>query len=310
MTKQRIVLAAMAFAATVALAGCKNGNLFGGLRKEGTGDAPTLLADGKAALSRKQYHNAQTYFEAVLAKEPGNSEALWGAAAASMGVAGLDFGTLLSNVITTKASAPSPLTQALRAASTGGAGAPSADSILDALNLAGLRSQINKIICHLLKIRVGGTDGVIPRDDVPMLVSLTISRTLRAVLRTVDSGIIDVQTSGDDTDFEVEILDENKIKDVCAPGQTLEKALDDLAGAVESLQAAVLKVNPDSGSTLSEIRNDIQNAFNELKQDVKNISGLPQACTDLINSSKYDVNNLSAPTQDPGNCLSQGACCQ
>src|SRR5687768_534468 len=96
------LMMAVALLGSMALSGCKDGNLFGGFRKAGSGDKVSLMSDAKAALANREWNNAKSYYESVIAKEPGNTEALYGAAVATMGTAGLDLGTLLSNVIASK----------------------------------------------------------------------------------------------------------------------------------------------------------------------------------------------------------------
>jgi hypothetical protein len=313
-------MAAGGFAAALGLWGCKNGNLFGSFHKEGTGTPAAVLSDAKAALANREFNNAQSYYEKVLVNEPKNSEALYGAATATMGSAGLDLGTLLANVITTKQTLPASgpaLHAALSQASLGVSAvsaAPDANSLLNSLDLAAMRAHMNKIICYLLKIRSGHADGRVPRDNINVMVSLAITRTLRAVLRTLDNNLVDIRKKSDGKSYEVVYVDKTNIKDACSNG-ILKASLDDLFGAVESIKSAVEKVNPSATSTLAEVKDDIkasfkdfQKAITDLNTDTDSANDIPASCVSLVNS--YDVESiLQPPSQDPGNCLTQGACC-
>jgi len=307
------LLAALMLAGALAMGGCKNNNLFGGMRKEGSGSTATVLSDAQAALINKEYNTALSYYQTVLAREPNNSEALYGAAAASFGAAGLDMGQLMANVVNTQQNAApaATLSAALDYAMVGAPGAVTvnADSLLYNLNLDGLRAHLNKTICFLLKIRTGRSDGSIEPDKINVLVALTVTTTLRAVLRVLDSGLVDIRKSSTGKDYTVELVGSSAdINAACVSGGVVEKTLDDLVIAVQSLQTAVLKINPASDSTISEIKADIQAAFNEFKSDISNAGTYPN-CATLIALPKYDVSSLQAPTADPGDCASMGTCC-
>jgi len=319
MKKYTAVAAVAALLASLALWGCKNGNMFGGFHKKGSGDAASLMSDARSALANREFNNAKAYYEAILAQQPTNSVALYGAAVATMGTAGLDLGTLLSNVVASKgAPASGSLAQLIDSAAIGAPGAATVDprSVLNNLNLTALRLHINTIICYLSRIRAGRGDGVIPRDDVSTCLSLTISRTLRAVLRTTDPtvGVADIRKSANGKDLEVVITASGAtINDYCGgtsgKGKTMEATLDDLAGAVEALGAAFNKVNPGVDATLTEIKADINKAFTDFKTDVK-AQGVNAACAGLLDSAKYDVLNLPVPTTDDCAQLGQACCSQ
>ncbi|MBI4396344.1 MAG: hypothetical protein HY548_04555 [Elusimicrobia bacterium] len=314
MRKQCALVAALVLVGGLALWGCKNNNLFGTFHEKGTGDSAALLSDAKSALAKREFNNAKAYYESLISKEPRNSEALYGAATATMGTAGLDLGTLLSNVITSKQSAPAArgIPGVIEYASIGALGTASSvdsNSILNSLNLSALRGNINKIVCYLLKIRTGSGDGVIPHDNVNVMISLSITRALRAALRMVDSGLVDLRKTSNGKNFDVVVTGTvATLNNACVDGGAMELAADDFIGAVESFTSAFNKVNPGDGSTIKEMKEDLKNAFAELKSEL-NTAGATN-CVTLLSKAKYDTTNLTPPTQDPGDCLTLGSCCQ
>ncbi len=309
MKRYPLVLCAV-FVGLLSLWGCKDGNLFGGFRKEGSGDTATKLADARAALSRKEFNNARAYYESILASNPRNSEALYGAATATMGSSGLDLGTLLSNIITTNgapAAGSQSLGDVIRSGAIGaGASSVNPDSLLDGLNIDALKNNLNIIICYLSRIRVGNSDGVIPSDDVSTLLSLMITRTLRAVVRVQDLGLIDIRKVGSSYDVVV-TGSTTDLDSYCANGQ-IEKSLDDIAGAVDSLRAVIVKLNPSTGSTLSEIETDVNDAFAKFKQKIKD-SDTAAACDPVANKFST-VASIPSPFPSTEDCANTGPCCQ
>jgi hypothetical protein len=315
------LLALAGLTAGTAFTGCKNGNLFGSLHKRGSGDALAQLSDGKAALARREFANAKAYFESVLAKEPRNSEALYGAATASFGTAGLDLGTLLANVVTLKNSAPSPVSGLGEAIQTGQIGAPGAInqedlnslSILKGLNLDNLSDGIDQIVCFLLKIRSGNADGKISPADISLLMSVGITCIIRGILRPLEVNVLDLRQTADGTGFDIVIIDGDKLKDLCADG-TIQRSIQDLAGALQAVQTAVKELNANSSSTVGGIELDLRSAVNQFKQkfqqkfDETNSDGnpnnnIPSSCNQFVQS--FNVNALTPPTQDPGDCLNK-----
>lgn len=302
---------------SLAAAGCKNNNMFGGFHKRGSGDPAALLSDAKAALTNREFSNAKAYYEAVLAQEPKNSEALYGAATATMGTAGLDLGTLLANVVTAKNSgAPAAtlgLQDVLQTASIGTASAITEDeinslSILKGLDLDNLSGSIDQIVCFLLKIRSGNADGKISPKDISVLLSVGITCILRGILRPLEVNVIDLRQTADGKDYDVVIIDGAKLKDICDSG-VLQNSVTDLAGALQSMQTAVLELNSTSGSTLGGLKQDLETAFNQFKKKINDeaaAQGLTtqiQSCLDFVNN--FEVDKLQPPTKDPGDCLNK-----
>jgi hypothetical protein len=315
MKKLKGLMAAVAFIGSLALCGCKDGNLFGGFRKEGSGDTTTLLSDAKAALARHEYNNAKSYYEAIIAKEPTNSQALYGAATATMGTAGLDFGTLLSNIVTAKQTAPS-LHQAMQYSAVGvhqNSPLVSDLSILASIDLNNLSGSIDQIVCYLLKIRSGFADGKIKKDDISLLLGVGINCIIRSILRPLSENVIDLRQTADGKDFDIVILDANKLDDVCSNG-VLQSSAADFAGGVQAIQEVINILRPSSGSTLSDLKPDLEAAFEKFKTKINNqaaannadgdsTNDVPTSCLDFVNS--FNVNTLTPPAKDPGDCLNK-----
>jgi hypothetical protein len=305
-----VAAAALFVSASFMMWGCKNGNLFGGFHKRGSGDATALLSDAKAALANREFHNAKAYYESVLAKDPKNSEALYGAATATMGTVGLDMGTLLANVITAKG--------------TSGAGALQREiqnatflpnitqeeidrlSILKGLDLDNLSDGIDQIVCFLLKIRSGSADGKISPKDISVLLSVGITCILRSILRPLERNVIDLRQTADGKDFEIVIIDRNKLAEICSDG-TLENSVRDMLGALQSFLTASSELKSKSGSTLGELSAELKKSVEAFKTkfnaEADAAGNVPQSCRDFVNNTINDLDNLQPPTRDPGDCL-------
>jgi hypothetical protein len=314
MMKSKAALAAV-LASSLAMTGCKDGNLFGGLTKKGSGNESSLAADARAALARREYHNAKAYYEAILAKNPRNSEALYGAATATMGTAGLDLGTLLSNVINSNG-APG-LAPAFNAAKFGVALSHSgvdSKSILHDIELGKLDASIDQIVCFLLKIRAGFADGTISPEDISLLVSVGITCLIRAILRPLEAGVIDLRQTPDGKDYIVKVIDANKLNQVC--GSILDSSAADFAGGLQAIDTAVKLLKQNDSSTLNQIKLDIRNAFiafkdrlhetaNQNNSDGDPSNNVPSSCLTAVDSLVSSIDSLAPPTQDPGDCLNK-----
>jgi hypothetical protein len=307
--------AAVAVAGALSFWGCKDGNLFGSFRNEGSGDTSTVLADASAALSRREFNNAKAFYESIVAKEPQNSEALYGAAVATMGTAGLDLGTLLSNVITAKnasSGAATTLQEALQLSAIGVRAISQEDidnnSILKGLDLNNLDRDIDQIVCFLLKIRSGNADGKISPKDISVLMSVGITCIIRGILRPLEENVIDLRQTSGGQDYEVKIINGAKLKDLCDSG-VLQNSASDIAGSVQAIQTAVAELKPSSGSTIASLKPDLENALKSFQQKInaeaaaQGLTSQIQSCLDFING--FDVNNLTPPTKNPGDCLNK-----
>jgi hypothetical protein len=290
-----------ALLAGLVLSGCKNGNLFGGLHKKGTGDTASVMSDAKAALSQREFSNAKSYYESVLAKEPGNAEALYGAAVATMGSAGLDLGILLSNVIASNSGAPAAhvLSSNLKmAAMRAGASAQDPSSLLYGIDYVALNRALDKIICYLVKIRRGETDGSVKKDDINVLVSIAITSLLRAVTRPYISGLIDIRTQSDGRGYTFVILaDQSTVSNNC---DVVDRSAKDIVMAIQAVREAAVTLKQSAGDTLYDIQTDIDDARVQYKNQ---LASYPAACTEFIQN--VNLNTYDAFAENPGDCLSK-----
>lgn len=256
--------AALAWSGT----GCKNNNLFGGLHREGSGDAVSQVADGQAALTSGEYAKALAYFEAALAQDPTNSDALYGAAVAEMGASGLNMGQLLSNLMTqgTPGGAPA-LTTGLSAAAQG---APSLthtvdpNSILNGIDVPSLDAALERALCYMQRLQLGLSDGRIPANDANLLINLGLCRLLHAATHPLQQDITDIRKSSNGQDFEYALVASNPLSvGQCA---VVVNSYQDIAWGYQSLRLAVTDVLKQApGDTLYDLTTDLGTLYTQYK---------------------------------------------
>jgi len=170
----------------VLFCGCENNNIFSWTHARGK-DTSTdaLLVDAQSALNDGDYDEAIKYYEEILAKDPDNSEALYGLAAAELKNAGLDIARLVSTFT----------------GETSGT-----DSIIPTdLSLNSLLVATGRASNLLSEIANGMGDGTVPADDVDVNVNLALCKTISALANLLD-------TDGDE-DIEDDEGDLIQIKD-------------------------------------------------------------------------------------------------
>lgn len=245
--------------------GCKNNNLFGDLHHEGSGDAQSNVADGQAALSKSEFAKANEYFTQALAKDSGNSAALYGQAAAQMGLAGLNIGQLVSNLTTGKSGGSgAPFRAALAQASVGVISNTSSDpdSLLNQINVPALDSALSVVIVNLEKIRMGLSDGKIASDDSSILINLGVARLLKAVTKPLSDHILDITETGGT--YSVLLL--SGFGAGSCP--VVHNSAYNVAWGFQDLQSAALKLNLASGSTLTNIKDDLNTLYGDYRGKV------------------------------------------
>jgi tetratricopeptide (TPR) repeat protein len=243
------------------MSGCKNNNLFGDLHKEGSGDSQSLVADGQAALDKSDFAKANDYFSQALAKDPSNSDALYGQAAAQFGLSGLRFGRLIANLTQGNAGLGSPaLRGAIRQAAVGVAG--DGASLLFGIDEDRLDEALKVIIANLEKIHMGLADGNIATDNAPLLIDLGFARMLKGATGPLRAGVLDIQEEGGDYTVHVIAGDPGAHCDV------IENAIYNVAWGFLDLNEAAIKLNLVSGSTLSDITHDVDNLYAEYRGEV------------------------------------------
>ncbi|MBL8023924.1 MAG: hypothetical protein JNK54_06545 [Elusimicrobia bacterium] len=250
------------------LMGCKNNNLFGGLHREGSGDAESLVADGQAALGNLNYAKANQYFSQALSKDPGNSEALLGQAAAQMGLSGLNFGQLISNLTAGNAViSGAPLRGAIRQSSLGSLSASETNpnSLLNQINVPALDAALSVVIVNLEKIRLGISDGKIARDDSSLLINLGLARLLKAVTKPWLASLLDIRESNGN--YSVILLQgsysEGDCEDYVVPSAY------NVGWGILNLEGAALKLNLVAGSTLWDIKEDVNELYSDYANNVR-----------------------------------------
>ncbi|MBL0058297.1 MAG: hypothetical protein IPP35_04125 [Elusimicrobia bacterium] len=254
---RRIVPSAVLLAGVLVLAGCQNNNLFGGLHKEGTGDAQSLVSDGQSALARGEYATAQDYFTRAIAADPGNSDALYGSAVAAMGLAGLNIGQLVSNLTTDHGGSGAPsLRGAIQQASLGlGAPSGSSDSLLFEIgDKVALDDALKVVIRNLETIHLGLADGKIARDDASLLINLGLARLLKGVTGPWRSGLLDIRETGG----AYSVVLTGSISGSCV---VIDDAIHHVAWGFLDLNEAVGKLKLVSGSTLADITSDVDTLY-------------------------------------------------
>lgn len=283
------------------LSGCRNGNLFGGLHKRGdSGNIEYLLSDASVALKEKDYAGALALYERVLAQNPSNSEALYGAAVAAIGSSGLNFGTIVNNVVGQNAAVSSLGIKDLiaQAQETGASVIGDSTSILHGVDRDALLAVIDTAICRLNRIVAGATDGSIQRDDIDVLLNLGSLCLIRAVLKPLArANLLDVQNTSGQYDVEVDSAAFTAICSNPSDAAFVGTIARDLAGAWALFNRAVNLLNLGSDKIISEIRQEIVDVANVLLPD-ESPDGppqiLPQQCLDVFQANGITLGNFTS----------------
>ncbi len=276
----RVVMAA----AMLGLTGCQNGNLFGKLHSSGSsGNTETLFADGDQALRNQDYSSALTLYERILDGDPRNSRAMYGAAAASAGVSGLNLGQILANVFNHDGSLNTSslsLGEAITSNVVGVGSSASAtltNSIVSGILEAVRAQSFQHILTWIHDLSTGASDGVIAADDVGMLIDGTICYLCYAAGDLISQGIADI------------VNDNGTMKVVSAT--TAHAYCSDSANSTKIIQTgqeiafAYFLINnaskKSSSSLIARFRDDIYKVVNE-GLDSDGISDLDPACVSVL----------------------------
>ncbi len=274
---------------TFFLAGCGEFNLFSWAHKGGSNsDVESLIADGQAALNDKDYNDALTYFNDVLAKDPDNAEALYGSAWATMGASGLGLADIISSVIKDASSsgispAPPLNSDFSRLFINHATGTGTEDLLPSTLDLATLYSTANTVVEKLKKIADGKSDGSIPATDIDVNINLAVCLILKAVCGILDTNADGTPAGTGDiievhSDFTVTIPDDlDSLSLTEQEAQYLrnqvQAGIEDISGnattqyrgARSYIRVIVSVLNPKSGSAL----NDLDDNFAELDSEIR-----------------------------------------
>lgn len=143
----------------VLISGCENANIFSWTHSGGKDKSvDALLVDAEKALYDENYEEAIEYYNEILDKDPDNSDALYGLAAAELKNAGFDIANLIPKLLDDE----------------------SVETDLIDLNYENIESGTEKAITALKQIAAGQADGAIPADDFDVNLNLGIALTLHA----------------------------------------------------------------------------------------------------------------------------------
>ncbi len=149
--------------------GCDNGNIFGWTHNKGSNkDTAALLADGDRALRDKDYKKAERYYREILERDPNNSLALYGLAQALAGQSGLDFNSIVTNILNTSTSHGEPL-------------------IPNLSDLQRMYGSSQAMIDALEQIASGHADGSIKSNDLDVNANLGVALVINAALGLLDT---------------------------------------------------------------------------------------------------------------------------
>lgn len=275
MTKQKTLWGLAALLAVSLVSGCKNNNLFGDLHDEGSGDAQSLVADANAALANKEYDKANSYYEKALAQDPRNADALYGQAAAAMGLSGLDVGQLVANLTTSGGGAGFSGALAQSNIRPSSSQAVDSTSLLYGIDYAKLDTALATVIENLEKIRMGYGDGKVAPDNPSLLINLGVARVLKAATSPLSNNLLDIRES-DNSFTVVELVDRTTFNS----GQcdVVENSVKNLVWGYLNLRDAATKLNLVSGSTLTDIKEDVDDLFEDYRVYVD------PPCTEVVSS--------------------------
>ena len=280
---------AVTLAAMVGLTGCKNSNLFGKLHKSGdSGDVATLQSDTDVALSQRDYSRALEYAQRILDQDPNNSKALYSKAAAALGLAALDLGTVISNVFadTTAASSITSL-NSLVAASRVAVSASSVDvnSLLAGINIDALIRWLPTAEDSLRLIIERLTDGVIPSTSVNVRLNYAVVLLLNAAAIGIDANIFDiVNTSGNYT-----IVKGSGFSSACSDAATVKKIGSRIAVSYYYFSQVASDLNLGNDKIIPRLRDDVKSVADEVLTS-GGPNALPQQCLDDLSAAGIDVN--------------------
>ncbi len=297
---------------TLTFVGCKNGNLFGGLHDRGdSGKIEYLLSDAAVALRGKDYSSALALYERILAQDPNNSEALYGAATAAIGSSGLNFATILSNVVSQTSTLSIMGLADFVAESREGvrSNAAGPTSILRGVNIESLSLVIDRSICRLNKIATGRANGQISTRDIDVIVNLGVLYTLRAVVKPLNYNLIDITNTAGSYQVDVKVDLNNNVCDGSQLVGSFSSAgtqqafiqgiITDIANGYSLLNKAALILNISGDRIIPKVRADVSDAVNDLLTD----GSMPANCVTQFNnagiSSVNDLNNWNAWESTP-----------
>jgi tetratricopeptide (TPR) repeat protein len=232
------------FAVVVGLmSGCTNSNIFSWSHSKGKSDSKeVLLVDAQASLNDGDYAEAIEYYNDILDKDPDNSEALYGLAAAEMKNSGLDIADLMLKFMEEGENEEMPLLS---------------------VDLLSIEAGTAAAIDSLEKIASGLGDGDIPADDFDVNLNLGIAKTLHAASSLINwaeaSGVVDIKEN-----YDVEI-DSNRDT---ANDPVLKAKLQETKEEIESALANIEVAMASSGEGVSDIKDGFDDLISSLDTQI------------------------------------------
>ncbi|MFH1414554.1 MAG: tetratricopeptide repeat protein [Elusimicrobiota bacterium] len=244
--KKKIKILPLILLVSMLFSGCENSNIFSWAHPGGNDDSTAaLLTDGQKALLDRNYTKAIEYYQKILDKDPDNSEALYGLAAAELKNVGLDLSVLLPKFLNNADGISN--TMAFRSP---GKTVSSVDDLLPQMNYVLLEAATAVAVAKLRMIADGNADGTIPADDIDVNINLSISLIIHAASYLLNKYNISI-----DEDFQVEALSDISQADIDYVVGEIEDALEYLLVLVQE------EINID----------DIRDGFNDFKAEIESL---------------------------------------
>ncbi len=213
--------------------GCEGENVFSGFHKAGTDTATqSRLADARRALRDGKYKEALKIYEEILKRDPNNSEALYGKAAAELRSAGLDLRHIFSTLLDIDEDDDGDI--------------DIIDELFGGLGLKNIASATDSAVKDLKKIADGKADGTIPPDNYDVNMNLSVLITLNAFVEMM---------------VEYDVNDMDELEDILKNPLNHED-IDEIIGKIKDAK----KYAEVSGGQMGD---DMVETFEELIEDLK-----------------------------------------
>lgn len=271
------------------LTGCENGNLFGKLAdSKDSSDPKVLISQAENLLREGNYGAALSLYEKALSKDSDNAEALYGAAAAAVGSAGLNIAALIANLTRQSGSSVNissfaDLVQQSRIG-TSATTAPNPNSILANVDIVALDNVIDTVLCRLQRIVSGASDGSIPPNNIDVLLNFGSLCAIRGILRPIRANLFDI--TNDAGTYNLVKIDNTVFNNICTTEPELvQQFAGDIVATWHLFNRAVQVLNLGSNQTISKLRDDIANAADLFLNPANTGTVLPSACLTALSNA-------------------------
>ncbi len=222
-----------------------------------------MQSDATTALLNKDYASALKYAQQILASNPNNTQAIYTFAQATLGNAGLDFASLVTNLIQNQNKSSSSIQDLKTAIISLPVHTGSDTSSLLPANIKGNEDAIlnacNTVLgsAYLLKIIKGTGDGVIKPNDPDTNINIAFCLVLRAAIIADKAGV----------NFQTDYTSPS----TAADSPQLQLAAQNVVSAYQRLLVVVNALNLSSNATISKINTDIHTLYDSLPAATKNL---------------------------------------